>query len=78
MLGLISDYVFGRFASTSHLANIAWTVLPNLQTFWIADAIYENSAIPFKYITLAAGYSASYTAAILAAAIAIFQRRQIG
>jgi len=78
MLGLISDYIFGRFAAHSHLANIAWTVLPNLQTFWISDAIYEGSAIPFKYITLAAGYCGAYTAAILAAAIAIFQRRQVG
>ncbi|OHB55629.1 MAG: hypothetical protein A2Y07_09750 [Planctomycetes bacterium GWF2_50_10] len=78
MLGLISDYIFGRFAAHSYLANIAWTVLPNLQTFWISDAIYEGSAIPLKYITLAAGYCGAYTAAILAAAIAIFQRRQVG
>ncbi|OHB45813.1 MAG: hypothetical protein A2178_00180 [Planctomycetes bacterium GWC2_49_10] len=78
MLGLISDYVFGRFAHTSTLANIAWTIVPNLQTFWIADAIYENSKIPLRYITIAAGYSLCYSAAILALATAFFQKRQVG
>jgi ABC-2 type transport system permease protein len=78
LLGLISDYVFGRLALTYAWAGIGRALIPNLQIFWISDAIYEGSAVPFKYLAIAATYAVSYTAAILAVAVALFQRRQVG
>lgn len=78
LLGLVSDYVFGRFAETHIWAKICWFVVPNLQIFWISDAIYEESVIPTKYVIISAVYALCYTTAILAAAIALFQRRQVG
>jgi len=53
-------------------------LVPNLQIFWISDAIYEGSQVPAKYIMVTASYALCYTIAILALAIAFFQRRQVG
>jgi len=78
LLGLVSDYTFGRFAETQLWAKIGRFLVPNLQIFWISDAIYEGSEVPLKYIAISASYALCYTTAILALAIAIFQRRQVG
>ncbi|MHC4574647.1 MAG: ABC transporter permease [Planctomycetota bacterium] len=79
LLGLISDYTYGRLAENYYLlAKIWYFLVPNLQMFWISDAIYEDSTVPPKYIMVTAGYALCYTAAILAFAVALFQRRQVG
>ena len=78
LLGLISDYTFGRFAETQLWAKIGRFLVPNLQIFWISDAIYEGSVVPLKYIIISASYALCYTTAILLFAIALFQRRQVG
>ncbi len=78
LLGLISDYVFGRLAQTHAWAGLGRALIPNLQIFWISDAIYEGNAVPFHYLTIAGTYAVCYTAGILALAVAIFQRRQVG
>ena len=78
LLGLVSDNVFGKFAETQLWARIGRFLVPNLQIFWISDAIYEGSQVPLKYILISASYALCYTTAILALAIALFQRRQVG
>lgn len=78
LLGLISDYVFGRFADTHLWAQVGRFLVPNLQVFWISDAIYEGTAVPFKYLVSTASYALCYAGAILALAVALFQRRQVG
>ena len=78
LLGLVSDYVFGRFADAHLWAKAGRFIVPNLQVFWISDAIYEGSKVPVKYILTSASYAFCYTTAILALAVALFQRRQVG
>jgi ABC-2 type transport system permease protein len=78
LLGLVSDYTFGRFAETQLWAKVGRFLVPNLQVFWISDAIYEGSVVPLKYIIISASYALCYTTAILLLAIALFQRRQVG
>jgi len=78
LLGLVSDYMFGRFAEAHLWARLGRFIVPNLQIFWISDAIYEGSRVPVKYILTTASYAFCYTTAILALAIALFQRRQVG
>jgi ABC-type transport system involved in multi-copper enzyme maturation permease subunit len=78
LLGLISDYIFGRFAETHLWAKIGRYLVPNLQIFWISDAIYEGSVVPIKYILISVCYALCYTTAIIALAVALFQRRQVG
>ncbi len=78
LLGLISDYVFGRFADQHIWARIGRFVVPNLQVFWISDAIYEGSHVSLHYIGITGAYAACYALGILALAIALFQKRQVG
>jgi ABC-2 type transport system permease protein len=78
LLGLVSGWVFGRAAQSHLWAKICYYIVPNLQIFWISDAIYEGSAIPAKYILITAVYAICYSAGILSLAVALFQRRQVG
>ncbi|MDH7598413.1 MAG: ABC-2 transporter permease [Sedimentisphaerales bacterium] len=76
LLGLISDYVFGRLAQEHWWAAIGRFLVPNLQVFWISDAIYEGTQVPFRYILIAGAYAICYMCGILGLAVALFQRRQ--
>lgn len=78
LLGLISDWLFGRFSAQHWWAKIGSVLIPNLQIFWISDAIYESGTVPPVYLLLASSYTVLYTAGILALAVAFFQRRQVG
>jgi ABC-2 type transport system permease protein len=78
LVGLVSDYAFGRLADSKIWARVAWFLVPNLQIFWISDAIYEGSQVPLKYIIISASYALCYIIAVLLIAIALFQRRQVG
>jgi hypothetical protein len=78
LLGLISDWLYGQFAAKFLWARISSALLPNMQVFWVSDAIYETGKIPLSYLWQGLCYSASYTTAILALAVAFFQRRQVG
>jgi ABC-2 type transport system permease protein len=78
LIGLISDYVFGRFADTALWAKIAHAIVPNFQVFWISDAIYEGATVPAKYLLIGVIYAALYSAGILMLAISLFQKRQVG
>ncbi len=79
LLGLISDYVFGRFAESHLWAKIGKIIVPSLQVFWISDAIYEQSSkITVGYIASCGIYGALYTTAFILIAIALFERRQVG
>ncbi|MFC1737659.1 hypothetical protein ACFL1G_01245 [Planctomycetota bacterium] len=77
-LGLISNWAFGELAESHLWAKICFFLVPNLQVFWISDAIYEDSEVPLKYIVIGSAYAISYSTAVLLVAIAVFQRRQVG
>lgn len=79
LLGLISDYVFGRLAHAHLWAKIGKIIVPSLQVFWISDAIYEKTAnITIGYIASCGVYGLVYAAAFLFLAIALFEHRQVG
>jgi hypothetical protein len=78
LLGLISDYVFGRFAESRVWAKVGQILVPNLQVFWISDAIYEGGAIEPRYLAISAVYAVLYTSGILLLAVGLFQRREVG
>jgi len=59
-------------------ASVGRFLVPNLQIFWISDAIYEENRVPTRYIAISATYALCYSLGILAAAVALFQRRQVG
>jgi ABC-2 type transport system permease protein len=79
LLGLVSDYVFGRLADAHLWAKIGKIIIPSLQVFWISDAIYEEGVhVTASYILSCGIYSLIYTSAFIFLSIALFQRRQVG
>lgn len=77
LLGLMSDYIFGAAAAGNVFARIAYSILPNIQFFWVGDAVGSDIAIPAKYILTTAGYSILYMAAVLFAGTLLLETREI-
>jgi ABC-type transport system involved in multi-copper enzyme maturation permease subunit len=59
-------------------ASVLYTVTPNWQLFWLADALVEGrSTFHWGYVAKAFVYMAAYVGAVLAAAILLFQEREL-
>ena len=59
-------------------ASVLYTVTPNWQLFWFADALAEGrSTFQWGYVGKAFVYMAAYVGAALAAAILLFQEREL-
>jgi hypothetical protein len=76
LLGLMSDYFFGRRTGT-WWGQVLYTVLPNWQQFWMADALEEGKTIPWRYLGTAFGYMVAYVGTILALALCLFEEREL-
>lgn len=77
LLGLMSDYLFGDRGSRSWWASILYTIIPNWQHLWVADALEEGKSIPWNYIGTAFGYVVAYVGAALAVALCLFEDREL-
>lgn len=71
------DYVFTRPTKVSWPSRIAWSVIPNIQFFWLVDAVTQNHPITARYLALATGYALSHVMALLALSVLLFQNRDI-
>lgn len=78
LLGLTSDYFFGGPAKQGSLwAQICYTITPNWQLFWMADALEGKKTIPWDYVAKAAGYLVAYVSAALSVALLLFEDREL-
>jgi ABC-type transport system involved in multi-copper enzyme maturation permease subunit len=79
LLGLMSDYFFGRRAEAgSWWASVLYTIIPNWQLFWLADALdMGKSTFHWGYVAKAFGYVVGYAGAALAVATALFDEREL-
>ncbi len=90
MLGLVSDYLFGRPAVEEAsqavttaarvkvwLAHAAYAALPNLQVFWMSDAVNDKKTIPLAYLARAAAYAGLYASGLICVALCLFQEREM-
>lgn len=79
LLGLMSDYFFGRRAETgAWWASALYTMVPNWQLFWLADALdMGKSTFQWGYVGKAFVYVAGYAGAALAVATALFEEREL-
>src|SRR5438105_6574359 len=79
LLGLPSDYLFGTKAEQgSWWASVLYTLTPNWQLFWLADAVeMGKSAFYWGYIGKAFLYVVGYVGAALAVAVVIFEEREL-
>ena len=76
-LGLISDYLFGRFAQQYIVAKAFYLFVPNLQLFWPADALTQGHSFTVGYLGLVTAYSFLFTIALMGLAVCLFQQREI-
>ena len=76
LMGLFSDYLFGRHVDVSYAAKVIYNIIPNLQIYWVIDAVLDDRAIPVDYVGYILGYTALYLAGILALAMALFEERE--
>jgi len=77
-VGMVSRYLFGQYADRSYAAWIAYRVVPNLQTFWVADQLMQPEPyIPAFYVGVVASYAVAYSAAMVLLAAFLFERREL-
>jgi len=79
LLGLMSDYFFGRRAETgSWWASTLYTLVPNWQIFWLADALETTKdTFHWDYVGKAFVYVLGYAGAALAVGTALFEEREL-
>ena len=72
------DFVFLNPTHITWPTLLAWGVLPNLQSFWLLDAVSQNQPVPATHIGLVALYGVVQVAAFLCLAVILFQKRDVG
>ena len=79
LIGLVSDYFFGRRAEAGDWwASTLYTVIPNWQLFWFADAIdMGKNTFHWDYVAKAFAYTVGYAGAALAIGTALFEEREL-
>ncbi len=79
LVGLMSDYLFGRPASHgSWWASALYTVTPNWQLFWLADTLETGqTGFHWGYVAKAFGYVICYVGAALALTVMLFEEREL-
>jgi ABC-type transport system involved in multi-copper enzyme maturation permease subunit len=76
LLGIMSDYIFGRIGHW--WGSVLYTVVPNWQLFWLADALETGQNVfHWGYVGKAFCYMAAYVAATLAIAVMLFEDREL-
>lgn len=80
LLGLVSDYFFGRPAADGVLwAKVLYAITPNWSQFWVADALEgtKTAAAIWRFVPQAGIYAATSLATWLAAALLFFEEREL-
>jgi len=58
-------------------ASLLYTIVPNWQLFWLADALEGKNQIPWSYVGRAFGYVVGYLGASLALGLLLFEDREL-
>jgi len=79
LLGIMSDYLFGlRAHAGSWWASTLYTLTPNWQLFWLADALDTGrNTFQWGYVGKAFAYVVCYVGAALAVAVVMFEEREL-
>jgi ABC-type transport system involved in multi-copper enzyme maturation permease subunit len=83
LVGLMSDYIYSQAGGKieGHApwwASTLYTVLPNWQLFWLADAIESGkNTFQWAYVGKAFAYAVGYAGAALAVGAALFEEREL-
>jgi len=83
LVGLISSYIYWKAGGTLNggapwWASTLYTIVPNWQLFWLADALdMGKSTFHWGYVGKAFVYMAAYAGAALAVGVALFEEREL-
>jgi ABC-type transport system involved in multi-copper enzyme maturation permease subunit len=79
LLGIMSDYLFGRRAETgSWWASMLYTLTPNWQLFWLADTLETGkTTFHWGYVGKGFAYAVGYVGAALSVAVLLFEDREL-
>lgn len=79
LVGLMSDYLFGRPADQGRWwGTVLYTLVPNWQVFWLADALETGkSTFHWGYVGKAFAYVVCYVGAVLTLAVMFFEEREL-
>jgi ABC-type transport system involved in multi-copper enzyme maturation permease subunit len=79
LLGIMSDYLFGRPADAgAWWASVLYTITPNWQLFWLADALEtDKTTFHWAYVGKAFTYVVGYVSAALILAVLLFEEREL-
>lgn len=72
------DYAFNRWTQVNPWALAGWGLIPNMQGYWLVDAVTQNQKIPANHVGLLAVYALVQVTGFLALAVFLFQRREVG
>ncbi len=77
MLGLMTDYILGRHVADSRVCALLYTVIPNWQNFWAADALSGGGRVPWSYVLQAGLYGSFYSAGVLCLGLLSFRHAEM-
>lgn len=72
------DFVFLQPTKIRPLWLTVWGAFPNMQSFWMVDAVSQNRPIPPLYLLLAVGYAFCQITIFLSLAVVLFEGRDVG
>lgn len=82
LAGLVSEHFLGgagpRAGWAAAVLRPLAVVVPNLQTFWMADALTQAAPISVRYLATATLYAGLMIGAAVSLAAILFQRRDVG
>ncbi len=78
VLGLLSDYYFGRHAGEALIYQVVAGILPNFQFFWVGDALTQDLMVQLPHVLAVALYAQLYSLAVLCIGVTLFQTREVG
>lgn len=72
------DFVFLEPTEINPVAAVAWAVTPNMQFFWLVDAISQGRTIPPSHLWLVISYGLAQIVTFLGVAVFLFESRDVG
>ncbi len=80
LLGLLSDYLLGRPASSeaAWLYSVLYAAVPNFQYFWAGNALTQELLVPARQVFEVGAYAGLYSLGVLGLGVALFQTREVG
>ncbi len=72
------DYVFVTPTTFRLVPLTAWALIPNMQSYWVVDAITQNNDIPMRYVAIIGVYTLLQVGALLSLSVLLFQTRDVG